>query len=70
MGTRKIKGPLKAFFGDLKPGSKEARLQGCKCPVDANGKGQGSGLFDELGNPTFWINDKCDLHKLEIAKAS
>lgn len=44
------------------PGSKEARDQGCTCPVMDNHSGRGSGYVDEEGNPLFWFNGECPIH--------
>ena len=39
-----------------KPGSYEAIQQGCTCPVDDNGHGQG------IGGEYWWITRDCPLH--------
>jgi hypothetical protein len=38
------------------PGSKEAQVQGCKCPVIDNHYGKG------IGNGLYYINERCALH--------
>ena len=44
------------------PGSLEAIELGCTCPRVDNGRGRGSGRFDQAGNPMFWVNGGCPLH--------
>lgn len=43
------------------PGSKEAREQGCTCPVIDNNYGHGY-YVDEEGTAAFWINEACPIH--------
>lgn len=46
------------------PGSREARVQGCSCPVIDNAYGHGylSGIKDENDQVIFVINDDCLVH--------
>ncbi len=46
------------------PGSREAALKGCSCPVLDNGHGRGylGGAKDKDGNVMFVINANCPLH--------
>ena len=46
------------------PGSDEAKIQGCRCPIYDNAKGKGylGGVEDENGKPIFVINLDCPLH--------
>lgn len=48
----------------LNPGSREAILEGCCCPVldNARGKGYMGGVKDKDGNTLFIINCNCPLH--------
>lgn len=45
----------------MKPGSFDAVINGCKCPIVENnfGNGDGSGVNVE---PLFWYSSECDLH--------
>jgi len=43
------------------PGSQEALVAGCTCPVLDNGHGAGA-FKDEYGEPQFWINEECPIH--------
>lgn len=48
---------------DLKPGSDEARLKGCKCPVFDNCKG--AGVVGSQGfkkGCVYIVNENCKLH--------
>lgn len=45
------------------PGSKEAREQGCTCPVMDNRYGEG--VTGQDGSLQFWINEGCPLHGKE-----
>ena len=48
------------------PGSKEAREQGCLCPVIDNEHGKGYlGNGERFG---FVINENCPLHALQLKK--
>lgn len=45
------------------PGSFEAELLGCLCPVIDNQKGKGApGQYGKDGSPLFWIVGACPLH--------
>jgi hypothetical protein len=44
------------------PGSPEAIESGCLCPRMDNANGQGSGMLDDGGEPTFWIAADCPMH--------
>lgn len=57
-----------AKLKDLNPGSPSAIRNHCTCPVVDNGHGNGSGYTDENGNPLFWYNENCPLHKEEYLK--
>lgn len=46
------------------PGTKKAREQGCRCPVDDNHKGRGVPMGGEY---VFWINGDCPLHGIGTA---
>ena len=52
------------LIGIANPGSREARDQGCKCPIYDNHHGQGIQLHDEL---IYWVHDKCPVHVIEVA---
>lgn len=41
------------------PGSDKAIVQGCKCPVLDNARGQGAFGW---GEGAYWINEDCPLH--------
>ena len=43
------------------PGSPDAELQGCKCPILDNYSGTGCGRGAD-GNAMFWINADCPMH--------
>jgi hypothetical protein len=43
------------------PGSPEALVAGCTCPVLDNEHGVGA-YVDEHGVPQFWINEECPIH--------
>lgn len=43
------------------PGSNEAILQGCKCPVFDNHYGKGTPQKDGAP-PAFWYSTECHLH--------
>lgn len=47
-----------------KPGSDEAILKGCTCPVLDNGHGKGylGGMKDRKGKVIYVINAECPLH--------
>jgi hypothetical protein len=52
----------------LNPGSQEAILAGCTCPVKDNR--QGKGIFTDceaasFGGPVFWYAENCPLHRSE-----
>jgi hypothetical protein len=48
------------------PGSHEARLLGCTCPVIDNHHGRGMPYSD---GPRFWISGDCRLHNaLELVR--
>lgn len=47
--------------GQPTPGSPEARIAGCRCPVLDNAHGRGV-YNDDEGNPVFWINGDCPIH--------
>jgi len=51
------------LFSDSKPspGSKEARKQGCTCPVLDNNNGEGIQIFED-GDRQFWITQGCPVH--------
>lgn len=42
------------------PGSKEALIIGCKCPVIDNHYGKGIDM--DLSEPQFWISGDCPIH--------
>lgn len=44
------------------PGSREARAEGCRCPVMDNGHGLGMYRNRETGDPVFVITAECPLH--------
>jgi hypothetical protein len=43
------------------PGSPDAELQGCNCPILDNYHGAGCGKGED-GSPAFWINAECPMH--------
>ncbi len=47
------------------PGSDEALLQGCTCPVMDNAHGKG---WFSYGERQFWIAQDCPLHNPETSK--
>lgn len=53
---------------DLNPGSNEARVAGCKCPVmdNSHGKGWMGGVKGEDGQTVFVISELCPLHQSEL----
>lgn len=52
--------PLQAMSTKaLNPGSREARDEGCTCPVLDNDHGVSPGPF---GDDRWWINDGCPVH--------
>ena len=55
-----------------KPGSPEARLEGCKCPVidNAHGKGYMGGVKDDKGETMYVINGACPMHGKEYEQGS
>ena len=50
------------------PGSREALLSGCTCPVLDNGHGRGylGGIKDKNGEILFVVNADCPLHGTEV----
>lgn len=46
------------------PGSEEASVAGCKCPVmdNAHGKGYMGGVKDDNGQTVFVISGDCPVH--------
>jgi len=44
------------------PGSNEAIVRGCTCPVLDNGHGSGSGYTNPDGSPAFWVAENCPIH--------
>jgi len=49
---------------NAKPGSDEALLLGCTCPVLDNNHGEG------LDNETFWVSGDCPLHATHTPKSN
>jgi hypothetical protein len=50
---------------DLKPGSYEAVLRGCICPILDNEYGEGMYTTDE-GHVVFVYNSECPIHGIPI----
>ena len=46
------------------PGSPEAKVQGCLCPVLDNAHGKG-GYIDPVYGPQFWVVTTCPLHGVQ-----
>ena len=42
------------------PGSQDAQIAGCTCPILDNE--YGAGAYSVNGVPQFWINENCPLH--------
>lgn len=51
---------------DPKPGSREARAQGCKCPVYDNAHGKGRGGDGERNG--WYMATDCPLHGAQLAQ--
>ena len=53
-----------------KPGSKEAKEQGCTCPILDNHYGEGycGGVKDEKGHTVYVVNTDCPIHGEEATK--
>ena len=52
----------------LKPGSSEARLKGCSCPIEDNASGKGwlGGVIDAKGETIFVTSGNCPLHGFSV----
>ena len=44
------------------PGSPQAKMEGCRCPVMDNAHGRGAFLDPDTREPQFWITEGCPLH--------
>ena len=60
-GTKPKNFSVKKKVSVPNPGSPDAELQGCKCPILDNHHGLGCGKSTE-GNTVFWINGECPMH--------
>jgi hypothetical protein len=45
------------------PGSPEAVKKGCLCPVMDNRRGRGCGRTGENGDPLFYMDEACPVHR-------
>lgn len=53
-----------------KPGSRDAALVGCSCPVMDNHNGEGFPIFEDGQRMTgYWISADCPVHGVKAKKA-
>jgi len=54
-----------SLYKEATPGSPEAQVLGCTCPILDNEHGEGfpGPLTDIFGGICFWINQDCPLHR-------